>query len=133
MLRYNLLLFIRNLSRQKLFSGINLLGLAVSLVSTILIYLYVSHEMGFDSFHYHADRLYRVNQTFIWTENSYSQFSRTGPGVSIWLADFAYRITPWIWIFASAGLSTLLVAILITSYHSLKAAMTNPVDVLKDE
>jgi putative ABC transport system permease protein len=82
MIRYNLLLFLRNLSRQKLFSGINLLGLTVSLVSTILIYLYVNHELSFDSFHHHTDRLYRVNQTFIWAENSNSQFSRTGPGVA---------------------------------------------------
>lgn len=82
MIRYNLLLFIRNLSRQKLFSGINLLGLTVSMVSTILIYLYVAHELTFDSFHHNADRLYRVNQTFIWAENSNSQFSRTGPGVA---------------------------------------------------
>ncbi|HEX8038997.1 MAG TPA: ABC transporter permease [Chryseosolibacter sp.] len=82
MVRYNLLLFLRNLSRQKLFSAINLLGLTVSLVSTILIYLYVSFELSFDSFHHHTDRLYRVNQTFIWAENSNSQFSRTGPGVA---------------------------------------------------
>jgi putative ABC transport system permease protein len=50
-----------------------------------------------------------------------------------WLSDFAYRITPSLWIFAITGLSTLLVAILITSYHSMKAALTNPVEVLKDE
>lgn len=53
--------------------------------------------------------------------------------MGIWLADFAYRITPSIWVFAGAGLSVFLVAILITGYHSLKAAMTNPVDVLRDE
>ena len=50
-----------------------------------------------------------------------------------WLSDFAFRITPSIWIFAATGLSTLLVAMLITSYHSMKAALMNPVDVLKDE
>jgi putative ABC transport system permease protein len=50
-----------------------------------------------------------------------------------WLKDFAYRITPSVWIFLITGVSTLVVAILITSYHSLKAAMANPVDVLKDE
>lgn len=82
MIRYNLVLFIRNLSRQKLFSTINLLGLTVSLVSTILIYLYVRHELSFDSFRHHTDRLYRVNQTFIWAESSGTQFSRTGPGVA---------------------------------------------------
>ena len=82
MIRYHLLLFIRNLSRQKLFSAINLLGLTVSLVSTILIYLYVQHELTYDSFHFNTDRLYRVNQTFIWAENNANQFSRTGPGVA---------------------------------------------------
>jgi putative ABC transport system permease protein len=50
-----------------------------------------------------------------------------------WLQDFAYRITPSLWIFAMVGMGTLLIAMLITSYHSMKAAMTNPVDVLKDE
>jgi putative ABC transport system permease protein len=50
-----------------------------------------------------------------------------------WLEDFAYRISPSLWIFLITGLGTLLVAILITSYHSVKAALTNPVEVLKDE
>ncbi|MDQ2657052.1 MAG: ABC transporter permease, partial [Bacteroidota bacterium] len=54
----------------------------VSLVSTILTYLYVNHELSYDNFHPHSDRLYRVNQTFIWADNSNSQFSRTGPGVA---------------------------------------------------
>lgn len=75
-------MFFRNLRRQKLFSIINLLGLTVSIASTMLIYLYVSHEFSFDNFHSHSDRLYRVNQTFIWAENNTSQFSRTGPGVA---------------------------------------------------
>jgi putative ABC transport system permease protein len=50
-----------------------------------------------------------------------------------WLGDFSYKITPSAWIFVFTGLGTLLTAILITSYHSVKAALTNPVDVLKDE
>jgi putative ABC transport system permease protein len=50
-----------------------------------------------------------------------------------WLQDFAYRVTPSLWIFAMVGIGTLFIAMLITSYHSMKAALTNPVDVLKDE
>jgi putative ABC transport system permease protein len=50
-----------------------------------------------------------------------------------WLQDFAYRITPsWI-VFAAAGGGILLVAILITGYHSIRASMMNPVNVLRDE
>ena len=50
-----------------------------------------------------------------------------------WLQDFAYRIIPSFWIFICAGVGTLVVALLITGYHSLRAAFLNPVDVLKDE
>jgi len=50
-----------------------------------------------------------------------------------WLRDFPYRITPSPWIFAGAGIGTLLMAILITSFHAIKASLLNPVTVLKDE
>jgi len=76
------LLFLRNLQRQKLFSIINLLGLTVSMASTLIIYLYVIHEFSYDNFHSHTDRLYRVNQTYIWSKDETTQFSRTGPGVA---------------------------------------------------
>jgi putative ABC transport system permease protein len=82
MVKNYLLLFVRNLMRQKAFSFINLLGLTVSISSTLLIYLYVSHELSFDSFHPNSERLYRVNQTFIWSDDKTNQFSRTGPGVA---------------------------------------------------
>ena len=50
-----------------------------------------------------------------------------------WLQAFAYRVTVSVWIFIGVGLGTLVTAMLITSYHSMKAALTNPVKVLKDE
>ncbi len=82
MIKNYILLFVRNLQRQKLFSVINLLGLTVSIASTLIIYLYVAHEFSYDSFHPNVDRLYRVNQTFIWSSDGNTQFSRTGPGVA---------------------------------------------------
>jgi putative ABC transport system permease protein len=82
MIRNYFVLFIRNLKRQKLFSTINLLGLTVSIASTLLIYLYVRHELSYDRFHPDVDRIYRINQTFIWGENNNSQFASTGPGVA---------------------------------------------------
>jgi putative ABC transport system permease protein len=51
----------------------------------------------------------------------------------VWLRDFAYRVEPSPWIFLAAGLGTLAVSVLITGYHSLKAAIANPIEVLKDE
>ncbi len=82
MLKYNLILFFRNIQRQRLFSFINILGLSVGMTSALLMYLYVSSEFSHDRFHVNADRIYRVNQTFIWGEGNKNQFSSTGPGVS---------------------------------------------------
>lgn len=82
MIKYYLLLFVRNLQRQKLFSFINILGLSVGMTSALLMYLYVSNELSHDRFHKKADRIYRVNQTFIWGERNKNQFSSTGPAVA---------------------------------------------------
>lgn len=82
MLRYFAVLFFRNLTRQKLFSLINILGLTAGIVSTIMIYLYVQHERSYDRFHTNADNIYRINQTFIWGENDDNQFASLGPGVA---------------------------------------------------
>lgn len=82
MLRYYFVLFFRNFQRQKLFSLINILGLSAGVCSTILIYLYVSHELSYDKFHTDVERIYRVNQTFIWGEDNDNLFSSVGPGVA---------------------------------------------------
>ena len=87
MIKNYIVLFLRNLQRQKLFSTINLLGLTVSMVCTLLIYIYVKHEFSYDGFHKNADRIYRVNQTFIWGEGDNHQFASTGPGVAVALKE----------------------------------------------
>ncbi len=50
----------RNLWRHRVFSGINLLGLAVGMSSFLLIFSYVSFERSYDAYHAKADRIYRV-------------------------------------------------------------------------
>ncbi len=50
-----------------------------------------------------------------------------------WLADFAYRITISWWIFALAGVSAVLIALLTVSWQSIKAAVANPVKSLRSE
>jgi putative ABC transport system permease protein len=87
MIQNYFLLFFRNLRRQRLFTAINLLGLTVSIASTLLIYLYVQHEFSYDAFHKDADKIYRINQTFIWGENNNAQFASTGPGVAYALRE----------------------------------------------
>ncbi|MGE0772834.1 MAG: ABC transporter permease [Cyclobacteriaceae bacterium] len=50
-----------------------------------------------------------------------------------WLSQFPYRIEVSPWYFVVAGIAMLVVTWLTVSYQSIKAGMTNPVDVLKDE
>ena len=50
-----------------------------------------------------------------------------------WLQDFASRISvPW-WIFAVSGGLAVVVAFLTVSFQSVKAALANPVEALKNE
>lgn len=51
---------IRNLKRDPVNSGINVIGLAMGLVCVILISLFVIHEMSYDRFHEKSDRIYRL-------------------------------------------------------------------------
>src|SRR5258706_106908 len=51
---------IRNLMKNKLFSFINISGMAIGLASCILIALFVRDELLFDRFHPEGDRTYRV-------------------------------------------------------------------------
>ena len=53
--------------------------------------------------------------------------------MGLWLADFAYRINIDWWIFALAGSISVAIAMLTVSFHSIKAALTNPVKTLKNE
>ena len=50
-----------------------------------------------------------------------------------WLANFAFRITISWWIFVLAGGIAIVVALLTVIYQSLKAALTNPVEALRNE
>jgi putative ABC transport system permease protein len=50
-----------------------------------------------------------------------------------WLQDFAYRINISWWMFAVAGFSAILIALVTVSYHAIRASMANPVKSLRTE
>ncbi|GAB3489551.1 ABC transporter permease [Spirosoma knui] len=52
----------RNLSRNKAFSAINILGLAIGVAACLLILQYVAYELSYDDFNTKGDRIYRVKQ-----------------------------------------------------------------------
>ncbi|MGD9347036.1 MAG: ABC transporter permease [Candidatus Aminicenantes bacterium] len=51
---------LRNIIKHKGFSAINIAGLAIGIACSILILVFVAHELSYDTFHDKADRTYRV-------------------------------------------------------------------------
>lgn len=60
MIRNYLTIAFRTLRRNKVFSFINIFGLALGLACSILILLWVQNELTWDRFHPNIDQLYRV-------------------------------------------------------------------------
>jgi len=54
----------RNLLRQKTHTAINMMGLSIGLAFSLLIYLFVAHELRYDTFHENADRIYHLPMTW---------------------------------------------------------------------
>ncbi len=61
MLRNYLKSAIRSLTRQKLYTSINVLGLAIGLAACLLIIGYVNNELSFENCHQNKDRIYRID------------------------------------------------------------------------
>ncbi|MEP1035253.1 FtsX-like permease family protein [Ekhidna sp.] len=54
----------RNFIKQKVYSALNISGLAIGLACTILIFIYINDELSYDKFHSKSDRIYRVLEKF---------------------------------------------------------------------
>jgi putative ABC transport system permease protein len=60
MLRNYFKVAIRNITRYKFYSAINLLGMTIGLTACLIILLYIVDELSFDKFHRNAERIYQV-------------------------------------------------------------------------
>ena len=64
MLKHFFKIAYRNLLRRKIYSFINITGLAVGMACCLLITYYVQHELSFDRYHKNFNRIYRVTHAF---------------------------------------------------------------------
>ncbi len=60
MIRNFFIITLRSLATHKVYTFINILGLAVGMACAIMISIYVIHETSYDKFHQDANRIYRV-------------------------------------------------------------------------
>jgi putative ABC transport system permease protein len=80
MLKSYFLVALKHLAKQKLYTLINVIGLAVGLACFILIGLFVQHETSYDRQFANGDRIYRVSRDFLDTDVSKSAYLATAAG-----------------------------------------------------
>ncbi len=96
--RNYLIIALRNMKRQKIFSLLNVLGLSLALMVCLWIYLFVKDEFSFDRFHKNDDSIFSV----IKTDHHFNIMRRyievnTGPAIKEFFPEIEYsvRITPY--------------------------------------
>jgi len=87
---------LRIIKRHKVYSFINISGFAIGLTCTILMLVYVHHELGYDRYHENAENIYRV------INEKEMEWNALSPGAlkSALLDDLpevicAARVCPW--------------------------------------
>ncbi len=113
MLKNNILIALRYFRKNKFFTLLNIIGLAVGIATALLSFMFIASELSYDRFHDKSDRIYRIavdalsgntiiRQTFtsaaysdaLYTEFSEIEascrFSTAGPGVRITVDDQTY-------------------------------------------
>jgi putative ABC transport system permease protein len=75
--RSYLLITARNLLKHKLYSLINILGLALGIASSTILFLLIKHETSYDNFHRQKQRIFRVTETI--DQNGVGEHSASVP------------------------------------------------------
>jgi putative ABC transport system permease protein len=70
MLKNNVKIAFRSLLKQKVYTFINVLGLAVGIASCVLIVLFIQNEFSYDRFFKDQDRIYRMSLERIYPNHS---------------------------------------------------------------
>src|SRR5579872_2919194 len=78
----------RNLLKNKRFTVINVLGLALGLATCMLIVFYVFDELSYDRFNTKADRIFRVNNDIKFGGNESSYAVSPAPMAAALKSDF---------------------------------------------
>lgn len=88
MIRNYFIVAFRNIRRNKIFSLINIGGLAVGLAACWIILLYVKNEMSFDRYHASADRIYRIAQHGEWSGGGFNMALTSAPFAGAFKSSF---------------------------------------------
>ena len=82
----------RNLTKNKVFSLINILGLTIGITVCLMIFLFIMNEFSVDNFHKNAKNIYRVMREFENEGKAASVAYVSGPYAPALLNDFKGKI-----------------------------------------
>ncbi len=102
MIRNYLKIAWRNLRKKKVFSFINIFGLALGLSCFILIGLYVADELSYDRFHENADRIYRIDSEILFGGTQLSMAVSADPMGATLKKDYP-QVEQYVRLYASSG------------------------------
>ncbi len=71
MLKNYLKVSVRHLLRQPGYAFLNILGLTLGITASLLIILYLFHEVSYDNYHSKADRIYRISSDIKEPDNAF--------------------------------------------------------------
>ncbi len=77
----------RNLARNKIYTGLNVLGLTLGVVTCMVIGIWLQRELNFDRFHPRLGEMYRITNTFTSESESFSQ-APSGPALGAQLPKY---------------------------------------------
>ncbi len=69
MLKNHLIISLRRLMRRPGHAALHVLGLGIGLAACAVVLLYATHELTYDRFHAHADRIFQVNREITFGEH----------------------------------------------------------------
>ncbi len=84
MLRNYIKIMLRNIINHKVYSLINIFGLALGLTCCLLIFLWVQDELSYDKFHTYSANLVRVEQDQVYSSRKYHVNVTPWPCVPAW-------------------------------------------------
>jgi predicted permease len=79
----------RNLTRNKTYAAINIVGLSLGIACSILIFTIVSYHLSFENFNHNKDRIYRI-VTEVHSENTFYSKGTPSPLAKAMRNDYAF-------------------------------------------
>ena len=83
-----ILIALRNLLKHRVYTLINITGMAIGITCSIFIILFVNHELSYDRFHTKAERIFRVGVSGKFSGNEFDQVITAQPMAQALVSDY---------------------------------------------